>query len=73
VVVVLAVILAVLTVLVRHRTHDLVLVWCSMPWLIPVAFIDLEHRLIPNRITGPAALAACVLGVATRRRGSERS
>jgi leader peptidase (prepilin peptidase)/N-methyltransferase len=69
VVVVLAVILAVLTVLVRHRTHDLVLGLVLDAVLIPVAFIDLEHRLIPNRITGPAALAAVVLGVATRPSG----
>jgi leader peptidase (prepilin peptidase)/N-methyltransferase len=26
--------------------------------LVPVAFIDLEHRIIPNRILAPAALAA---------------
>jgi leader peptidase (prepilin peptidase)/N-methyltransferase len=31
--------------------------------LVPVALIDLEHHLIPNRITGPAAIAALVLGV----------
>lgn len=32
--------------------------------LVPVALIDLEHHVIPNRITGPAAIAALVLGVA---------
>ena len=30
--------------------------------LVPVALIDLEHHVIPNRITGPAAIAALVLG-----------
>jgi leader peptidase (prepilin peptidase)/N-methyltransferase len=32
--------------------------------LVPCALIDLEQRIIPNRITGPAALAALVLGLA---------
>ena len=26
--------------------------------LVPIALIDLDHRIIPNRITGPAAIAA---------------
>ena len=30
--------------------------------LVPVALIDLDHHLIPNRITGPAAILAIVLG-----------
>jgi leader peptidase (prepilin peptidase) / N-methyltransferase len=32
--------------------------------LVPCAVIDLEVRLIPNRITGPAAIVALVLGLA---------
>jgi leader peptidase (prepilin peptidase)/N-methyltransferase len=32
--------------------------------LVPCALIDLEQRIIPNRITGPAALGALVLGLA---------
>ncbi len=32
--------------------------------LVPVALIDLDHHLIPNRITGPAAILAVVLGSA---------
>jgi leader peptidase (prepilin peptidase) / N-methyltransferase len=32
--------------------------------LVPITLIDLEHRLIPNRITGPAAAAALVAIVA---------
>jgi leader peptidase (prepilin peptidase)/N-methyltransferase len=28
--------------------------------LIPITLIDLDHRLIPNKITGPAAIAAIV-------------
>jgi leader peptidase (prepilin peptidase)/N-methyltransferase len=31
--------------------------------LIPVAIIDFEHRIIPNRITAPAAVVALVIGV----------
>jgi leader peptidase (prepilin peptidase)/N-methyltransferase len=31
--------------------------------LVPCALIDLEHRIIPNRITGPAALLALCLGL----------
>jgi leader peptidase (prepilin peptidase)/N-methyltransferase len=32
--------------------------------LVPVALIDLDHRLIPNRITLPTALAALAIGLA---------
>ncbi len=32
--------------------------------LVACALIDLEQRIIPNRITGPAALVALALGVA---------
>jgi leader peptidase (prepilin peptidase)/N-methyltransferase len=32
--------------------------------LVPIALIDLEHRLIPNRITLPAAIAAVAAGLA---------
>jgi len=31
--------------------------------LIPIALIDFEHRIIPNRITGPAAVVAIVIGL----------
>src|SRR5213075_1473391 len=31
--------------------------------LIPIALIDFEHRIIPNRITGPAAVIAILIGV----------
>src|SRR5437764_61444 len=32
--------------------------------LVPCAAIDLERRIIPNRITGPGALVALVVGLA---------
>ena len=31
--------------------------------LIPIAIIDYEHRIIPNRITGPAAIVAIAIGL----------
>jgi leader peptidase (prepilin peptidase)/N-methyltransferase len=40
--------------------------------LVPCALIDLEQRIIPNRITGPAALAAVVLGLALDTGGEPR-
>lgn len=33
-------------------------------FLVPIALIDLDTKLIPNRLTGPAAILAIVLGVA---------
>jgi leader peptidase (prepilin peptidase)/N-methyltransferase len=33
-------------------------------FLVPIALIDLDHRIIPNRLTGPAAILALVLGTA---------
>ena len=33
-------------------------------FLVPIALIDLDHRIIPNRITLPAAIVAIVLGTA---------
>ena len=32
--------------------------------LVPCALIDIERRIIPNRITGPAAIVAVLLGLA---------
>jgi leader peptidase (prepilin peptidase) / N-methyltransferase len=31
--------------------------------LIPIAIIDYEHRIIPNRITAPAAIVAILIGL----------
>jgi leader peptidase (prepilin peptidase)/N-methyltransferase len=33
-------------------------------FLVPMALIDLERRIIPNKLTGPAALAGLALGLA---------
>ena len=32
--------------------------------LVPMALVDLDHRIIPNRLTGPAAVLATVIGTA---------
>jgi leader peptidase (prepilin peptidase)/N-methyltransferase len=32
-------------------------------FLVPIAVIDLDHKIIPNRLTGPAAVMAIALGV----------
>ncbi|WP_249009832.1 A24 family peptidase [Conexibacter sp. DBS9H8] len=37
--------------------------------LVPVALIDLEHRIIPNVILAPAAVAALIAGALTRPAG----
>ena len=33
-------------------------------FLVPIALIDLDHQIIPNRLTLPAAVLAIVLGTA---------
>ncbi len=35
-----------------------------LAFLVPMALIDLDHRIIPNRLTGPAAVLAVVVGLA---------
>lgn len=40
--------------------------------VVPCALIDLERRIIPNRITGPAAIVAIVAGLALDTGGEPR-
>jgi leader peptidase (prepilin peptidase)/N-methyltransferase len=47
-----------------HDTARLVLGIVLVAFLVPIALIDLDHKVIPNRITGPAAVVAIVLGTA---------
>lgn len=61
--------LAMAIVAVHHGAHDLLLGLVLEAVLIAVTFIDLERRLIPNLITGPAAVAALIIGLATRPSG----
>jgi leader peptidase (prepilin peptidase) / N-methyltransferase len=52
-------------VAVHHAdTAALVLGLVLVAFLVPIALIDLDHRLILNRLTLPAAVAAIVLGTA---------
>ncbi len=49
-------------VLVRHSTAGLVLGLGLVVVLVPAALIDLEHRIIPNRLMAPAAGFALLAG-----------
>ncbi len=57
-------VLAVAVVLVKHSAYEIVLGLVLVGILVPVALIDLEHRVIPNKITVPAAVAAVLIGLA---------
>jgi leader peptidase (prepilin peptidase) / N-methyltransferase len=52
-------------VLTRSGTHDVLVGLVLVALLVPVALIDLDHRLIPNRLTLVGALAALAIGLAT--------
>ena len=56
--------LAVAVVLTKHSSHDTALGLLLVATLVPVALIDLDRRLIPNKITLPAAIVALGVGVA---------
>jgi leader peptidase (prepilin peptidase)/N-methyltransferase len=52
-------------VAVHHAdTAKLVLGLVLVAFLVPISLIDLDHRIIPNRLTLPAAVLAVVLGTA---------
>ena len=61
--------LAVAVILTKHNAADLALGLVLVFVLVPIALIDLDHRIIPNRLTGPAALIALILGAALRPSG----
>jgi leader peptidase (prepilin peptidase) / N-methyltransferase len=48
---------------------DVVLGLVLVTVLVPLVLIDLDHRLLPNRITGPAAVAAAAIGAAMHPAG----
>lgn len=56
--------LAVAVVLVKHSPRDVVLGLLLIAVLVPIALIDFDERIIPNRITLPAAVAAILAGLA---------
>ncbi len=64
-----AVVVAVAVALVKHGAHELALGLALVVVLVPVTISDLERRIIPNRITGPAALAALAIGLLTHPAG----
>jgi leader peptidase (prepilin peptidase) / N-methyltransferase len=55
--------LFVAVVLVKHSTHSAVMGLALVSVLIPISLIDLERRIIPNKITAPASVVALVLGL----------
>jgi leader peptidase (prepilin peptidase)/N-methyltransferase len=55
-------VLCVGVVLERHSLNGVVLGLLLVLVLVPVALIDFDHHIIPNRIIGPAAVLALVLG-----------
>jgi leader peptidase (prepilin peptidase) / N-methyltransferase len=55
--------LAIAVVLTKHSAYDIALGLVLLVVLVPVALIDLDHRIIPNKITLPAAVAALALGL----------
>jgi len=57
--------LAVGVVLTQDGTGALLLGLVLVALLVPIALIDLDVRLIPDRLTGPGALAAVAIGLAT--------
>jgi leader peptidase (prepilin peptidase) / N-methyltransferase len=54
--------LAVAIVVVKGADADVWLPLALLALLVPVTLIDLERRIIPNRITGPGVVAALVIG-----------
>jgi leader peptidase (prepilin peptidase) / N-methyltransferase len=61
--------LAVTVVLVKHSAPELVLGLVLVAVLVPVALIDFDHQIIPNKITYPAAVGAVVIGLALKPSG----
>jgi leader peptidase (prepilin peptidase)/N-methyltransferase len=61
--------LAVAVILVEHSTLDRVLGLVLVGILVPIALIDLDHQIIPNKITAPAAILAVAIGLALKPAG----
>jgi leader peptidase (prepilin peptidase)/N-methyltransferase len=61
--------LAVAVILAKTGAHDIVLGLLLAAVVVPIALIDLDHRIIPNRLTGFGAVAAVVAGAALRPAG----
>ena len=61
--------LAVAVILVEHSTVDKVLGLVLVALLGSIALIDLDHQIIPNKITAPAAILAVAIGLALKPSG----
>jgi leader peptidase (prepilin peptidase)/N-methyltransferase len=59
-----AVLLGAVAAVHADATPELVLGAVLVLFLVPMALIDLDHRIIPNKLTAPAALLAVALGLA---------
>lgn len=55
--------LAVAVVLVKHSPRDLTLGLVLVAVLVPISLIDFDRRVIPNKITLPAAIVALAVGL----------
>jgi leader peptidase (prepilin peptidase)/N-methyltransferase len=62
-------VLAVAVVLTRHSAHDIALGLVLVAILVPIALIDFERRIIPNKLTLLGAVAAIGIGLALRPAG----
>jgi leader peptidase (prepilin peptidase) / N-methyltransferase len=62
-------VLAVAVVLVKHSAHDLALGLVLVAILVPIALIDFDKRIIPNKLTLPGAVAAIAIGLALKPSG----
>jgi leader peptidase (prepilin peptidase)/N-methyltransferase len=60
---------AIAVVLVKHSLHDITLGLALIAALVPITLTDLERRIIPNKITLRAAIAAVAIGLLTRPSG----
>jgi leader peptidase (prepilin peptidase)/N-methyltransferase len=61
--------LAVAVVLTKQSADQVVLGLVLVGVLVPVALIDFDRRIIPNKITLPAAVAAIAIGLALKPSG----
>jgi leader peptidase (prepilin peptidase) / N-methyltransferase len=58
-------VLAAAVVATNDGLHDVLLGLVLVALLVPIALIDLDHRIIPNRLTALGAVAALAIGLAT--------
>jgi leader peptidase (prepilin peptidase) / N-methyltransferase len=62
-------VLAAAVVVSKHAAPDIALALVLIAVLVPITLIDFEHRIIPNKITLPASVAAVIIGVCLKPSG----